>query len=163
METIKKSPLEDKVLEMIEETLKDTPYRVVDLDCRMGGKSLLRLFIERRETKAASIGDCATVSRLLDPALEASSLFTGPFELEVSSPGIDRRLRLQTDFQENIGREVKLEFTEKLEGIGGAARGELLKAENGNVVLKSSGKEILVRLNQIQRAQSIYKDETRGK
>lgn len=158
MDKIQKSPLEEKALELIENTLKDSPYRVVDLDARSGGKSLVRLFIERRETRSATIGDCATVSRLIDPALEAATLFPGPYELEVSSPGLDRRLRLQADFDLSVGQELKLDFTEKLEGLGGSTRAKLLKSNPGELLLSSSGKEILVRLEKIQKAQRIFQE-----
>lgn len=156
MQSIHKTETELKVLEIINQILQNGPYRVVDLDCRVAGKSLLRIFIEKVETGTASIGDCVEVSRLIDPAIETAQLFSGPFELEVSSPGIERRLRLVGDFERVVGTEVKLELMEKVEGLGANLRGVLVGIEDEKVSLKMQGKQVLVGLGNIKKAQRVF-------
>src|SRR3990170_2235243 len=58
-----------------------------------GRRPLLDVRIDRRDGERVSIGDCAQVSRALEPRLEASGLVSEDYVLEVSSPGVERPLR----------------------------------------------------------------------
>lgn len=156
-ESILKTEVERKLLELCEATLKDLSFRVVDVECKVGPKSLCRLFIERTtEDKGPTLDDCATVSRLLDPVLESSTLLPGSFDFEVSSPGLDRRLRLREDFGQVIGKEVRLSLHEKLEGLGANMRAKLLRVEPNDLVLHYQGKEVPVPLNKIRKAHLVW-------
>lgn len=76
------------------------------------------------------------ISRLLDdvPSLQS------PYQLEVSSPGLERKLRKPAHFIKSIGRDVKIKA--RVEGTTKAASGELISAdENGFVVSTDSGDE----------------------
>jgi len=158
LDSIYKTETELNLLEMLEKELSPLGFRVVDLDCRLSGKSLLRIFVERigGPEGSVSIDDCAVISRHLDPILEQSSIFEGSYELEVSSPGLDRRLRLASDFEKATGREIKVAFTEGIPGVGAQARGELLGVQSGEVKLKVSGKPISVSLKNIKKAQTVW-------
>lgn len=157
MESIYKSELESQLLELCDKELISLGFRVVDLDCKLAGKTLLRLFIENiSEGVQVSIENCVTVSRHLDPLIEAKGLFPGAYELEVSSPGLDRRLRLASDFQKVIGKELKLGLLESIPGVGAQLRGHLLRVLPEQVEMKVSGKEVLVPLKQIKKANTIW-------
>jgi len=157
LDSIAKTDLEHKLLDLCEKELMPLGYRVVDLDCRVSGKTLLRVFIESlKEGAQVSIDDCVTVSRHLDPLLEAGDYIGGSYELEVSSPGLDRRLRLSTDFEKVTGKELKVVLTESIPGVGGQFRGHLLRVLPGRVEMKVSGKEVLVELNKIKKAQTVW-------
>lgn len=69
--------------------------------------------------KGITIEKCTAVNKALYKYLEESGLFEdGNFSLEVSSPGIDKPLKLHRQFQKNIGRKVEVELIDgtKLEG-----------------------------------------------
>ena len=51
------------------------------------------------------------------------------FELEVSSPGLDRRLRTVSDFEREVGSNISLRFLNRVEGLGKQTAGQLLKVE----------------------------------
>lgn len=156
MDSIYKTELERKLLELCEKALASLGYRVVDLDCKGSGKVLLRVFVEKKETGQVSIDDCVTVSRHLEPLIEAENLFEASYELEVSSPGLDRRLRLMSDFQSVIGKELKLGLLESIPGFGSQLRGELLAISPGKLEMKVSGKEVSVPVGQIKKAQTVW-------
>lgn len=157
MSSIHKSELECKLLDLCEKEVTPLGYRVVDLDCKGTGKVLLRVFIEKQsENTQVSIDDCVTVSRHLDPLIEAANLFEGSYELEVSSPGLDRRLRLLSDFEKVIGKEVKLGLVESIPGFGAQLRGELLAVLQEQIAMKVSGKEVTVPVKQIKKAQTVW-------
>jgi ribosome maturation factor RimP len=92
-----------------------------------------------------SIQRCAEVNRSLYKRLEESNLFPGgDFSLEVSSPGLDEPLKLQRQYQKNIGRDVEITTTE-----GTKIEGRLTKADQEQLTIeeekgKNKKKEIVV-------------------
>lgn len=110
-----------RALELLDPILASMGLELVRAQCPIeGGRAVLRLFIDRppvdsdaKNGTAAdiSLDDCAAVSRALDEALEADS---GPqpddYTLEVSSPGLDRPLVKETDFDRFQGRLVKMKL-----------------------------------------------------
>jgi ribosome maturation factor RimP len=91
-----------------------------------------------------SIRKCAEYNRALYKLLEESDLFPGgDFSLEVSSPGLDEPLKLDRQFQKNIGREVEV-FTLD----GGKVEGKLISVQGGSMIVeeergKNKKKEII--------------------
>ncbi|NBX92047.1 MAG: hypothetical protein EBQ85_02310 [Proteobacteria bacterium] len=157
MESISKSDLELKLLNTCEKELLPLGFRIVDLDCRLGGRSLLRIFIERLGSETqVSLEDCVRASRHLDPFLENENVLEGAYELEISSPGLDRRLRLVSDFEKVLGAELKIGLTESIPGLGANVRGKLLKVVPGQLAMSVSGKEVSIPLNQIKKANTVW-------
>ncbi len=159
MKSIAKSSIENDVLGKAEPVLSTQGFRIVDVDCRVGPRSLVRLYIERLKAEAGAqvtLGDCAEASRSLETVFDENFL-AGSYDLEVSSPGLDRRLRLQPDFEAVVGDEVKLAFTASIEGFGSKTRGRLLKVEQDGVVVLVPGKpEHKFLFDQIKQANRIY-------
>jgi len=165
LESIAKTELEEKLLALCSEVLTPLGYRIVDLDCRVGGRSLLRVFIEPLVASAenarpgVALKDCVEASRTLSPVLEGFGDLPGAFDLEVSSPGIDRRLRLRSDFDSVTGQEVHLKLGERLEGIGGQLKGTIVATDPQSVLVNWSGKELHVPWKQIKQANQVWKME----
>jgi ribosome maturation factor RimP len=80
-----------------------------DIDLPSGSKGTLRVFIAKKNqhNSAITVDDCAMVSRKISNAPEFDELLH-KFNLEVSSPGVNRRLRLPEHFAGAIGERVKL-------------------------------------------------------
>src|SRR5262245_59868173 len=68
-----------------------------------GKHSLLRIDIDRPGPDGVGIRDCESLSRALDERLEQLDFFDAPYELQVSSPGIDRPIRSDDDLRRNAG------------------------------------------------------------
>lgn len=89
-------------------------YEFVHLELMNNREKVLRIFIDVLGPRDEGIGveDCAIVSRALDEPLEAmkevDAYFGGAYELEVSSPGVDRPLRKSRDFEKFSGRDVRV-------------------------------------------------------
>lgn len=120
--SVKASP-QTLLMEKLAPILEGLGYELVHLEMQMHHGKILRVYIDRSETndtdrakneKLGAIGveDCANVSRALDEPLEAmveiDKAFGGAYELEVSSPGVDRPLRKVRDFEKFIGRDARI-------------------------------------------------------
>ena len=98
----------------VQSLLETLGYELIHMEVHVNRSKILRLFIEHMEWSRGGIGieDCAKVSRALDEPLDAmpevEAAFKGAYELEVSSPGVDRPLRSTRDFERFKGREVRL-------------------------------------------------------
>lgn len=110
-------------------------YEVIHVEVLNQRQKVLRVFIDflvpagasLEAPKGIGIEDCVRVTRALDEPLEAlpevAALFTGPYELEVSSPGIDRPLRRPQDFERFKGQDAQIHVFRPLtaEEMGNAA------------------------------------------
>jgi ribosome maturation factor RimP len=104
-----------RLIELISPWVNPLGYEIVHVEVVHHRQRSLRLFIDRlaaAETRAIGIEDCVAVSRALNEPLDAlpeiEKIFKGPYELEVSSPGLDRPLRTPRDFEKFSGREIRV-------------------------------------------------------
>jgi ribosome maturation factor RimP len=106
--------------EAIEATVAGLHFELVDVE--RAPRGLLRITIDRRPGQAypsgegefVLVGDCEQVTRQLQYVLEVEGLEYA--RLEVSSPGLDRPLRVQADFERFVGHEVNLTFKLPFQG-----------------------------------------------
>ena len=107
---------------------------VVELAFHSRGKhSLLRVDVDRPGPAGVGLRDCEALSRALDERLERIDFFDAPYELQVSSPGIDRPIRSDDDLRRNRGRFVRAEFRGP-DGRSVEAAGVLLEAPDARTV-----------------------------
>ncbi len=110
-----------------------------------GGAWYLRVYVDRLENGGygvMSTDDCETVSRYLSDRLDEADPIEQNYMLEVSSPGLDRPLISEKDFERFRGSLVDVRLYEALDGSKDLT-GELLGLENGVLKLrKQAGKEI---------------------
>lgn len=170
METVAKSDLEVRVITLVESVLNPHSFHVVDLDCRIGGRGLVRIFIEKVEWgpdfnvgqpvfRPPTIDECAAMSRLIGEALDSNEAISAAYDLEVSSPGLDRRLRLMKDFDSQVGREVKVKLWEKLENGGANFSGHIERTEPGKIFLKVGKDSVPIPISKVKQANLVWKPE----
>jgi ribosome maturation factor RimP len=112
---------------LIEPVVTGLGYEVVDIEFKPHPKNgLLRVYIDQEN--GIQLEDCEIVSRQLSAMLDVEDPIPGHFNLEISSPGLDRPLRKVEDFRRFAGQMVKIKmgmpdlegrrnFTGKLLGI----------------------------------------------
>lgn len=86
-----------------------------------------------------SLEDCERVSRDVSAALDVADLITHAYQLEVSSPGLDRPLRRAQDFARFVGLRAKVRLNEGVEGRRNFS-GVLLAVEDGRVEIDCDGR-----------------------
>ncbi len=105
--------LRQKIYDMALEVAADEGVELYDVQIQGGGKrTLVRVFIDK--DGGVTINDCERVSNSLSALLDVEDLIKSPYTLEVSSPGIDRPLIKQRDFERNVGKLVKIVTSEKI-------------------------------------------------
>ena len=100
----------EQVREIAERVAASSGLEVVDVELRGGGKArMLRIVIDKPSAGGVTHGDCASLSREVSTILDVEEVVPGgPYLLEVSSPGLDRKLVRPADYERFTGSRVKL-------------------------------------------------------
>lgn len=102
---------------IIEPSLEAMGYDLVRIIWQGSNKRrILQIMAERQDGVDMTVEDCAEISHVVSALLDVKDPIDGAYELEVSSPGVDRPLMCKEDFEEYQGHEVKVEMAIPLEG-----------------------------------------------
>jgi ribosome maturation factor RimP len=104
------------------------------------------------------VDDCAQLSQSVSALLDIHDPIVGSYTLEISSPGIDRPLVRNEDYDRFIGFEAKIELAMPVEGRK-RFRGRLLGTIEGTVRLLTDGGEIGLPLDAVARAKLVLTDD----
>lgn len=96
----------------------------------------LRLYIDRAP-EGVTVEDCERVSKRLGVLLDVEDLIPHRYHLEVSSPGLDRKLMRAEDYQRFLGRLAKIRTRAPIEA-GRSFQGRLVKFQEGIITLAVS-------------------------
>ena len=157
----------DQLIELLEPTVEGLGYELADLEVQVGGENgLLRLYIDHLVTEKSDAGaesekiigieDCETVSRQVSALLDVEDPLPGDYNLEVSSPGLSRRLVKAQHFERFAGNRVKVKLKRLLEGRRNF-KAELVGIENDNVLLKEGELDFSIPLQEIDMARVVPK------
>lgn len=113
--------------------------------------NILRVYITSKD--GVNLDQCAHVSRMISPLLDIHEPINGKYNLEVSSPGIERKLKTLHHFQCSIGSDAKIKKYSKE-----VYQGKLLEASNdGLIVIKDSDdNKVEINFNDILSASTYY-------
>jgi len=119
------------------------------------GRSILRLYIETEN--GVTLDDCERISRIAEAVLDKDDPVPGSYILEVSSPGIERKLIKHEHYKQNIGKQVKI----KLKKAVNEQRffyGELVNLEAGTVFINENqkGEDVSMGLADIEYCRIVY-------
>ena len=122
-----------------------------------GPNSILRVYIDRPE--GINIDDCEQASHQVSAILDVNDPIKGHYNLEVSSPGIDRTLLRKANFEQNIGKKVKINLIAPIEKQR-AFVGILKSVQDINIKLECEGKELDIPFSNISKANCQDTDDT---
>ena len=145
-----------RVREVCEPALADLGYDLISVEVTVeNGRKIVRLYIDRLEANAAlghvGIEDCVRATRELDPVLDVADVMSGRYELEISSPGINRPLARKKDFEKFVGQKVAVRTFEKV-GDRRNFLGVLLGIEGGEIRIDVDGREHRVPFEEVSKA-----------
>jgi ribosome maturation factor RimP len=148
----------EKIREAAERVARSEGLDIFDVEWKVGKQRLLRVYLDRLAGPANPEGlgithkDCERVSQQLSVILDVEELVPGPaYTLEVSSPGLDRKLIKPADYERFAGRLAKIWLNEPVEKQG-YWEGRLAGLSDGVVKLAVKDREIAIPYSGIRKA-----------
>ncbi len=126
--------VEARIAHIVEPVAEGLGFRLVRVKVSSLNGITVQIMAERPDG-TMTVGDCETLSRDISPAMDVDDPMDAAYNLEVSSPGIDRPLVRRSDFVKAIGHEVKIELAQPLDGRK-RFRGLITAVEGGDLVLE---------------------------
>ena len=147
----------EEMKNVIEPIVQAHGLELVDVERRQGRAPWqLRVIVDNaRGDGRVPIERCATVAREVAVHLDAAELIAVRYDLEVSSPGLDRTLAREKDFVAACGKQVKLETREPTGGRR-RFRGTLVAFEGGRARVRVDEDELEIPFDAVARARSLY-------
>jgi len=139
-------------------------FQLVRLRIMGGAAKTLQVMAERPDG-SMDVEGCTALSHALLDFIETEDPIEGDYEIEVSSPGIDRPLTRLADFSRWAGHEARIELTAPIAAGGEQARprkrfrGELLGLDGNDVVIRADGARVQFAFRNIQDAKLVLTDK----
>ena len=138
---MKEKDLQERLMAIISPEIAVMGFELIDLEFSGG---ILRLTIDK--PGGITLDDCVSVNRRVSLLLDALDPIEGSYRLEVSSPGLNRKLKTLKDFEHFVGRRVKIQTRE------GSYRGKIKGLAGDNVLLDIEGTEVSLPMENIVKA-----------
>jgi ribosome maturation factor RimP len=106
----------DRIVTIVESSLAAMGYELVRVMLRGGNRQVLQVMIDRADGGEITVDDCAEASRAMSALLDVEDPISDAYELEVSSPGIDRPLTRPKDFERFAGLVARIELKQPVDG-----------------------------------------------
>jgi ribosome maturation factor RimP len=142
---------------LIEPIVADHGLELVDVEHHQGRPPwTLRVIVDTASGDGlVPVERCAHVSREIAAQLDATDAIPVRYQLEVSSPGLDRVLAREKDFVRACGREIRLETRTPLDGRR-RFRGRLLTFDAGIARMSVDGSEVSIHFDDVAKARAVY-------
>jgi ribosome maturation factor RimP len=140
----------ERICEAAERVARSLGLDVVDVEWKVGKQRFLRVYIDKPE--GVGHKDCEAVSNQLSVMLDVEDLVPGPhYILEISSPGLDRKLTKPAEFERFAGRLARISTIEPVENQK-FFEGRLAGVAGGKVQIEVQGRVIAVPMEGIRKA-----------
>ena len=138
---------------LIEPAVEKLGYELSDLELMIGGRvGIVRVFIDKPD--GVDLSDCEIVSRQLSAVLDVEDPLPGNYRLEVSSPGLDRKLTKPEHFQRFLGEPVRVKLRFPVDGRRNF-RGALRAADEEQIEVEVDGESHSLDIAKIESARLI--------
>ena len=142
-----------KLTNLLQPLVEELGYEFVGLEHSSNPKNaLLRVYIDRDE--GIDLDDCSKVSREVAALLDVEDPIAGHYNLEISSPGLDRPLFTPDQFQQFTGEEVKVTLFAPEDGRR-KFRGRIVAVEGENIQLNVDNIEVVLNFGNIAKAKLV--------
>lgn len=139
---------------LLADPIEHMGYELVACDWRtVHGRQTLQVFVDRES--GVGIQDCIRVTDGIGDLLDVEDFIPDRYNLEVSSPGLDRPLRKDADFERFAGQEVRIKTYEPIEGRKNF-RGRIEGVADGIVTVNVDGQPHAIPVDAMERANHVY-------
>ena len=130
--------------------LEESGLELVDVQYRREQNGwILRLIIDKQD--GLNLNDCAAVSREISQLLDIENFIDQAYNLEVTSPGLDRPLKSIAEFERFVGRKAKIKTIDPIAGEH-VFIGKINRTEGESIVLEVGTKEVTILFSQVAKA-----------
>ena len=150
--------IETRIGDILSHTLKLMGYDLVRVQISGSQQKTMQIMVERRDRAGMTVDDCADISREVSVILDVESPLKDAYDLEVSSPGIDRPLVRPVDFERYAGFDAKIEMEAAIDGRK-KFKGQLLGIEQGLVKIRFNEETHELPVSDIRRAKLLLTEE----
>jgi ribosome maturation factor RimP len=146
---------EQKLTELLRPAVEETGKQLLGIEyISAGNNSVLRLFIDHEN--GINVDDCAEVSRQVGAVLDVEDPISSEYNLEVSSPGVDRPLFELAHFQEVIGETINVKLSMPLNGRR-KFKGPLIGIENNTLIVEVDSIDYELVISNVDKANLVAK------
>lgn len=123
----------EKIWELVDSEICSKGFECIEVEWLMQDRAL-RIFIDSIDSsKGVLLDDCVMVTRMLNEVTLLEEMIQGSFHLEVSSPGVERPLRLGKHFTKVIGSTIKVRLSQKSQDRRNGV-GKLISVEENGII-----------------------------
>ena len=131
---MKKADIEKRTEELVMPIIERFGYELWDVEyVKEGSDYYLRIYADKEG--GFTVDDCEAVSRAIDPLLDEEDFISDAYILEVSSPGLTRKLVKDRDFDRSIGRLIRVNLYKAVDGEKSYV-GNLTEYDNDNLTVE---------------------------
>ncbi len=146
--------IEEKVEQLVKDPIEKLGYSLYDVEyVKEGPEYYLRIYIDKES--GIDLNDCEKVSNEINEILDKADYIKEQYYLEVSSPGIERKLRKDKHLEQNISKNVEIKLFKK-DNNGKKEYTGKLKAFNQEEIIIEADKEITIERKNIAQIKTIY-------
>ena len=150
--------IETRIGDILSPTLTLMGYDLVRVQISGTQQKTMQIMVERRDRAGMTVDDCADISREVSVILGCREPTEDAYDLEVSSPGIDRPLVRPVDFERYAGFDAKIEMEAAIDGRK-KFKGQLLGIEQGLVKIRFNEETHELPVSDIRRAKLLLTEE----
>ena len=144
---------------LVEPLTEELGYELVRIITIGNVNPTVQIMIDRKDGENITVDDCAAVSRAVSALLDEKDPIDGRYNLEVSSPGLDRPLTKLEHFARFAGFDAKIETDEAIDGRK-RFKGKIVRTEdNGDIVMATDTEEFAVPFAAVAKAKLLLTDE----
>ena len=142
----------ERLIKLLTAPIKSEGYELLEIECkRQGSSQTVQLIID--SNNGIGIEDCVAVNQVAQEVIDSENPISEPYTIEVSSPGIFRRLKTAEHYQTFTGKRIRVRLHQKIHGVKDVV-GKLEESTEQEIrlILESDGSELVIPYSFISKA-----------
>ena len=107
----------DQIIEFLKRPIEELEYELVEVNISGSKNPTLQIMIERKDRNNISLRDCEKVSRSLSTLIDVGDVISDQYTLEISSPGVERKLNSLKDYERFTGKDALIQLRAPINNV----------------------------------------------
>jgi len=133
---------------MIQPGVELLSYELIDVECHQKKQSL-KIIVYIDHLNGIKIDDCVLITKAISPIIDEDINLIDKYSLEVSSPGLNRKLILKEHYDKFMGKIIKVKLKTKIDGRK-IFRGKLVERKNDSISIFENNQKINIQMDTIE-------------